>query len=555
MADTDKTQAVKLKDEGNNAQREGRFQDAVGNYTDAIKLDPSNHVLYSNRSAAYANLKQYEKALEDAETTVKLKPDWSKGYSRKGTALQFLKRYEDAKAVYTEGLKIEPNSDAFKKGIEDCETELSASTAGANPMSNPFTMPGVEAKLLADPDTREWLKDPSYQMLLASLKKDPNSIGMRLQDPRVMKTLSVLLGVDLKLAADADMADDTKTSSAPKQQKPKEPEKMETEEKNLDPNKKKALDLKNEGNAAYKKKEFDTAIDLYSQAIELDPEEMTFLTNRAAVYFEKKDYDACRKDCLKATEVGRENKAPFKNIAKAFGRIGNAYLKEKDYKEALEYFKKSLTEHRSDDILKKKQECERTLKELERKAYINPELSLEEKNKGNEFYQKADFPNALKCYDEAIKRNPDDAKIYSNRAATYNKLLEFNRAVKDADECIRLDPQFIKGYIHKGRNLMAMKQWAQAQSALQKGLDVDSSNQEAMNMLITCRQEINKNPEEVKKRAMADPEVQAIMSDPGMRMILEQMSQNPGAIQNHMSNPDIARKLYKLQDAGIIQFR
>lgn len=39
------------------------------------------------------------------------------------------------------------------------------------------------------------------------------------------------------------------------------------------------------------------------------------------------------------------------------------------------------------------------------------------------------------------------------------------------------------------------------------------------------------DPEEIKKRAMNDPEVQQIMGDPAMRMILEQMQENPGALQ------------------------
>lgn len=43
----------------------------------------------------------------------------------------------------------------------------------------------------------------------------------------------------------------------------------------------KALELKNKGNEAYKKKELDTAIDLYTQAFELDGTNITFLTNRA----------------------------------------------------------------------------------------------------------------------------------------------------------------------------------------------------------------------------------------------------------------------------------
>ena len=46
------------------------------------------------------------------------------------------------------------------------------------------------------------------------------------------------------------------------------------------------------------------------------------------------------------------------------------------------------------------------------------------------------------------------------------------------------------------------------------------------------------DPEEVRKRAMNDPEVQQIMSDPAMRMILEQMQSDPQAVQV-MVNPDI----------------
>ena len=45
------------------------------------------------------------------------------------------------------------------------------------------------------------------------------------------------------------------------------------------------------------------------------------------MYFEQKEYKKCIEQCNKAIEVGRENRADFKLISKAFTRIGNAHLK------------------------------------------------------------------------------------------------------------------------------------------------------------------------------------------------------------------------------------
>jgi len=56
----------------------GNYEQPIEHYTQAIVLDPNNHVLFSNRSAAYAKQGKYHKALEDAEKTVSIKPDWPK---------------------------------------------------------------------------------------------------------------------------------------------------------------------------------------------------------------------------------------------------------------------------------------------------------------------------------------------------------------------------------------------------------------------------------------------------------------------------------------------
>uniref|UniRef100_A0ACB8G7L8 Uncharacterized protein n=1 Tax=Sphaerodactylus townsendi TaxID=933632 RepID=A0ACB8G7L8_9SAUR len=286
------------------------------------------------------------------------------------------------------------------------------------------------------------------------------------------------------------------------------------------------------------------------------------------------------------------------------------------------------------DVLKKCQQAEKILKEQERLAYIDPQLALEEKNRGNECFQKVMAsqlwnnlpPNRAACrlpssnekhYTEAIKRNPNDAKLYSNRAACYTKLLEFPLALKDCEECIRLEPTFIKGYTRKAAALEAMKDYSKAMDVYQKALELESnckshktqvslaqcgrgkellqrntdlcgscqvhaghqrgqahlcpgrvphtsafkpaggSLREGYQALPHVPGEYNHsdNPEDVKRRAMADPEVQQIMSDPAMRLILEQMQKDPQALSEHLKNPVIAQKIQKLMDVGLIAIR
>ena len=79
--------ADQLKDQGNKALQAGKFDEAISFYSQAIELDPSNHLFFSNRSAAYVKKGDYDKALSDAQKTIEIKPDWGKGYGRLGAAL------------------------------------------------------------------------------------------------------------------------------------------------------------------------------------------------------------------------------------------------------------------------------------------------------------------------------------------------------------------------------------------------------------------------------------------------------------------------------------
>lgn len=118
-----------FKNEGNLAYTEGDYLGAVEAYSKAIvaaeSVDPASlSVLYSNRSASYFCMENYEEALKDADKVVELTPSWPKGFSRRGSALVMLKNYEDAHKAFSTGLLFEPDNKQLQKGLKDAEQGL-----------------------------------------------------------------------------------------------------------------------------------------------------------------------------------------------------------------------------------------------------------------------------------------------------------------------------------------------------------------------------------------------------------------------------------------------
>jgi len=550
------TTAEEFKKKGNDALSAGKEKEAVEHYSSAIALDPTNHVFFSNRSAAYCKLEQYEKALEDAEECIKLNPTWSKGHSRKAAALEFLGRYEEVVKAYEAGLNVDPNNQSYKTSLANAHKNINRSERA---MPNMFGAADIWSKLEKDPRTKDFVKDPSFVATIKALQDNPNAIMQHLSDPRIMSALSVIMGVDVS-GGDAPPTSRTQAWSeepkaAPKAPSPKPAPKEEKMDVALTDEEKEALAFKDEGNKAYKAKKFEEALELYGKAFAKDKTNMSVLTNMAAVYFEQEKYAECISKCEEAIEVGRENRADFKLIAKAYARIANAHSKLNQQQEALKFYQKSLSEHRDPAIVKKVTQIEKQMKEEKEKAYIDPSKAEEERQKGNDAFTKGDYPKAVSAYTEAIKRNPEDAKIFSNRAAAYSKLMEFNLAMKDCDRCIELDPSFIKGYLRKGHICIALKNYQKAGEAFEMAKELDKDNQEAIEGYRQAMMLMNSDPEAVRKRAMQDPEVQEIMADPAMRMILDQMQREPASLQDHLKNPALAKKLKKLIEVGLIAIR
>ncbi|CBJ30059.1 conserved unknown protein [Ectocarpus siliculosus] len=591
--------AQEWKDKGNAALKAGDFEEAISSYTKAIDLDPSNHVFFSNRSAAHLSNDNAEQALADAESCIKVNGSWAKGFTRKGAALHKLKRYEEAAEAYEEGLETSPGDAALGRGLQDVLKAKSAASkapaaggmggmggmGGNNPIANAFGS-DMMARLAAEPKFVPYLADPSFVAKLKMLQQDPNNMQMHLSDPRIMEVFGFLLGIDLKgmsAGAGGDEKDGqdqmrdipTPPQATPQAQaeaKPAEKEQEEENEEKADPDESEeeaaarkkrkadqaaALVAKKKGNELYSAKNFPEALEAYGQAIELDNTNMSFLSNRAAVFFEQKEYEACIAECKKAVGVGRVNRAGFADIGKAYARMAKASSRMGDKSQAIAYLEDAQMEMYT-------KENERLIKTLQLEArkeaaakYVDPEKALEAKERGNEQFRAGQWALAISEYEEAVKRDPTNAAYRNNLAAALTKIGDFNAAKAACEKALELDSKYVKAWAKKGDIEFFMKEYHKALDSYKMGLTVEPNNSLCVDGVRKTTVKINegsgKADSERAAHAMADPEIQMILTDPVVRQVLNDFKDNPKEARKALGNADMRAKIDKLVAAGVVQ--
>mmetsp|Transcript_23083 Transcript_23083/g.23738 ORF Transcript_23083/g.23738 Transcript_23083/m.23738 type:complete len:418 (-) Transcript_23083:27-1280(-) len=113
--------AEEYKNAGNAAWSSGNYDEAIKQFTSAIGVASSSEFLktiYSNRSAAYMKISQYQSALLDANKCIEIDCNWAKGYVRKGDALYSLKKYTECYNAYNYALRITPNDTSVQQKCE-----------------------------------------------------------------------------------------------------------------------------------------------------------------------------------------------------------------------------------------------------------------------------------------------------------------------------------------------------------------------------------------------------------------------------------------------------
>jgi tetratricopeptide (TPR) repeat protein len=117
-------QAEEFKNKGNEEFKKGNHAKAIEYYTYATEVDPNNSLMYTNRSNAYWQMKNWEKSARDAKKAIEKDAKNVKGYYRLGMALIEMGQLKEAKDAFTQAVALDPKNQSFADALTKCKSVM-----------------------------------------------------------------------------------------------------------------------------------------------------------------------------------------------------------------------------------------------------------------------------------------------------------------------------------------------------------------------------------------------------------------------------------------------
>ena len=123
-----------------------------------------------------------------------------------------------------------------------------------------------------------------------------------------------------------------------------------------------------------------------------------------------------------------------------------------------------------------KQNIQQKIKEIDKDA-----LYIQKIYEGRKFFNKKNYTEALKFFDEAVNLNPNNYKGYFERGTTYQYIQNYEQSIIDLNKAIELNPNSAAAYNNRGETYRYLKKYNQAISDYNKALNLNLNYDAAYN--------------------------------------------------------------------------
>jgi len=300
-------ESLEAKERAIEAFNEQNYKTAVDLLKKAIKLDPENHIFYSNRAAAYMALEQYDKALQDADECIRLQPTWAKGFSRRGAALFRMDKLGPARDAFEKGLELDRENptyvrctkqelqlvmDAIVQRKEESLEYKERAIEAFNVQNFKRAEQHLSSAIDLDPENHVFYSNRAAAYM--AMEKFEKALKDANECVRLQPTWAK--GYSRQAAALLSMGDLPAAREACAKGLDLEPDNMQVKEELRRVEIAESLALKDSATEAFKAQDYEKAVEDLTAAIVLDSSNQVFFSNRSVAYTAMQMYEKALED-------------------------------------------------------------------------------------------------------------------------------------------------------------------------------------------------------------------------------------------------------------------
>ena len=106
-------------DRGDSCFEKGQHDEAISEFSEALKLNPDSARAYWSRAAAYVQKYRYDEAISDYTETIRLDPEIASNYVARGLAYKLKGNIDQAIKDFEKALSLKPNLDLAKEELRN----------------------------------------------------------------------------------------------------------------------------------------------------------------------------------------------------------------------------------------------------------------------------------------------------------------------------------------------------------------------------------------------------------------------------------------------------
>jgi serine/threonine protein kinase/lipoprotein NlpI len=210
------------------------------------------------------------------------------------------------------------------------------------------------------------------------------------------------------------------------------------------------------------------AIEVYTDAIRLDPALVNAYTGRGLSYYRLGDRDRAFDDYSTAIRLEPNTKRtsiPYLNRAIVWRERGNSERAFEDIDNSLRLDPKfHLAFNTRGNLHYDKRDYDRAIGDYSEAISLDPSYATGYANRGNAYLGKRDAQRALDDYSTALRLDPRNVQALVGRGNAYNEMKDGDRAIKDYTEALRYDRNYANAYLNRGRVYLDRKDFISALS-------------------------------------------------------------------------------------------